>query len=96
MTHVVLREAHYPCEEKELDAGAGDLVSQHVLGVPAAEASLMAEDRVWAREACGVEKAVPCLELCLGLEGQQPLSLAPQVPFRVEALVFHVYSQTAM
>ena len=65
---MVLREAHYPCEE-ELDAGAGDLVSQHVLGVPAAEASLMAEDRVWAREACGVEKAVPCLELCSGVGG---------------------------
>lgn len=67
MTHVVLREARYPREEKDLDAGRGDLVSQHVLGVPAAEASLgpaiweqMAEERVWAWEACGVEKAVPC------------------------------------
>lgn len=103
MTHVVLREARYPREEKDLDAGRGDLVSQHVLGVPAAEASLgpaiweqMAEERVWAWEACGVEKAVPCFGVVLGLEGQQPLSLAPQLPFRVEALVFHVYSQTAM
>ena len=39
MTHLVLREARYPREEKDLDTG-GDLVLQRVLGVPAAEAPL--------------------------------------------------------
>lgn len=102
MARLALRGAHHPREEKDLDAGR-DLVSQHVLGVPAAKAPLgpaiweqTAEEWAWAREPVVLRTQRLVLEMCSGVGGAAATVIGSSAPLRVEALVFHVYSQTAM
>lgn len=103
MTHLVLRAARYPREEKDLDAG-GDLVSQRVLEVPAAEAPLRPatweqaglRSGVWAPGSLWCVKRHLVLGSCSGAGGAAAAVIGSSASLRVEALVFYVYGQTAM